>query len=89
MELLREDPNEISAELAAVVLRNLSLQNPVNRAEIQVPFIQGRQLSLRGICCIRLLVVWIHCCVCFLLDRSPCMTRCLASLSTSKLRQLG
>jgi len=35
--LLNADPNEIAAELAAVVLRNLSLQNPVNRHEIQVP----------------------------------------------------
>jgi len=33
--LLRDDPDEISAELAAVVLRNLALQNAVNRAAIK------------------------------------------------------
>ena len=35
MRLLRDDPDEISAELAAVVLRNLALQNAVNRAAIK------------------------------------------------------
>ena len=33
--LLRDDPDEISAELSAVVLRNLALQNAVNRAAIK------------------------------------------------------
>lgn len=36
VKLLRDDPEQISAELAAVVLRNLSLQNPANRQEIVV-----------------------------------------------------
>jgi len=35
VRLLRDDPDEISAELAAVVLRNLALQNAVNRAAIK------------------------------------------------------
>lgn len=35
VKLLRDDPDEISAELAAVVLRNLALQNAVNRAAIK------------------------------------------------------
>lgn len=38
VELLYQDPDQISAELAAVVLRNLSLQNPQNRSEIHVFF---------------------------------------------------
>lgn len=33
--LLRDDPDEISAELSAVVLRNLALQNAINRAAIK------------------------------------------------------
>lgn len=35
VRLLRDDPDEISAELSAVVLRNLALQNAVNRAAIK------------------------------------------------------
>lgn len=35
VRLLRDDPDEIAAELAAVVLRNLALQNPANRAAIK------------------------------------------------------
>ena len=35
VRLLRDDPDEISAELSAVVLRNLALQNAENRAAIK------------------------------------------------------
>ena len=35
VRLLRDDPDEISAELSAVVLRNLALQNAINRAAIK------------------------------------------------------
>ena len=34
VELLRDHPDEIAAELAAVALRNLALQNPINRQAI-------------------------------------------------------
>lgn len=34
MSLLREGPNEISAELAAVALRNMALQNTANKEAI-------------------------------------------------------
>lgn len=34
MRLLKESPGEISAELAAVALRNMALQNSLNRQAI-------------------------------------------------------
>lgn len=80
--LLREDPNEISAELAAVVLRNLSLQNPINRSEIQVGCLAERFRDW----IVRRLVGWIRCCVCFPQDRNHFTIRFLAWLNMSRQR---
>ena len=87
VSLLKEDPNEISAELSAVVLRNLSLQNPTNRAEIQVPLLFPLSL-ISSEPYIRQREDWIHCYVYCPQDKKRCTIHFLVLWNTWNVRPL-